>query len=179
MTMSSKRLEILKKLTAQLQTITPANGYAHDLSAAGRVSRGKLLLGEESTSKAALPQVSIVETPRPSAGVYGAEWDALRLDEWDLLVQGQVRDDLLNPADPAYLFCAEVEACLARISAVRMETGKPLFPNEHMLGGLITGLQLWPPIIRPPEKGVSATAYFYLPLRVGVAGDPGAHWRTL
>lgn len=162
------RLAILIALTEHLKTITPANGYTNDLSEA--VFRGRNLLGADLRER---PMVTILEAPRPDIAVYTGEWGDQRLDHWTLLVQGVADDDKKNPSDPAYYLCAEVEQHLTRIIDVRPETGSPRYPDIHLLGGLITDLQIAPPVVRPPEDRVSTSAFFFLPLRLGVAVGTG------
>lgn len=165
------RLAILQRLSEHLEALTPANGYSCDL--AGRVIRGRIVIGTEEAAGSKLPLLSILESPRPELALFTAEWGSMRSEHWTLLLQGLVRDDLRNPTDPAYVLAAEVEEHLARIIDVRAETGNPRYPNEHLLGGLITSLDIAPPVVRPPEHGVAATAFFYLPVRVGIAGKVG------
>lgn len=172
-----KRLLILQRLTEHLECLVPANGYEHNLS--GRVSRGRVVIGDEHVRTSTDPIISILESPRPDLASYTGEWGEMRKDNWTLLLQGLVRDDPLNPTDPAYRLVAEVELHLSRLVAARTETGKPLYPNEHLLGGVITSLEIAAPVVRPPEKGVSNTAFFYLPLRVGIAGNIGQPYADL
>lgn len=162
------RLAILQALTLHLEGITPANGYTSDLTKA--VFRGRNLVGADLKHR---PALSILEAPRPDIAVFTGEWNDVRKDEWTLLIQGMAEDDKRNPSDPAYYLCAEVEQHLSRIIGVRPQTGRPLYPDVHLLGGLITSLEIAPPVVRPPEDRVSATAFFFLPLRVGVAGETG------
>lgn len=152
-----------------MQGLNPDNGYTNDLR--NKVYRGRPLLGADIVNKDELPVLSLMESPRTDIATYTGEWDAIRHDQWTLLMQGLVRDDKLNPTDHAYELCAEVEMHLARLVAVKRATGTPLYPNEHLLGGRIASLEIAPPIVRPPELGVSATAFFYLPLRAGVVVD--------
>lgn len=158
------RLAILIALTEHLERITPDNGYDVDLS--GAVFRGRSLLGADLGVR---PALSILESPRPDIATYTGEWDSIRRDYWTLLIQGLAEDDKRNPSDNAYYLCAAVERHLGRIVAVRPETGAPRYPQEHLLGGLITSLEIAPPVVRPPEDRVSMSAFFFLPLRVGVA----------
>lgn len=160
------RLAILMALTEHLKGITPGNGYDHDLSQS--VYRGRNILGADVRER---PILSILEAPRPDIAIYTGEWEAWRAESWTLLIQGISRDDKYNPSDSAYYLCADVEKHLGRLVSVRSQTGSPAFPDEHLLGGLITGLQVAPPVVRPPEDRVSASAFFFLPLRIGVAVD--------
>jgi hypothetical protein len=163
------RLDILKALTTHLQGVNPDNGYAYDLR--NKVYRGRPLLGADAVNKDELPVVTLMESPRPDLATYTGEWEAVRHDQWTLLLQGLVRDDKINPTDHAYDLCAEVEMHLARIIAVKRSTGSPLYPLEHLLGGRIASLEIAPPVVRPPEVGISASAFFYLPMRLGVVVD--------
>lgn len=157
------RLLILQRLSAQLETITPVNGYAYNL--AGNVYRGRTHFGVETP----LPAISILESPHPDIAVYaGQHWDAM-CDQWTLLLQGFVDNDLENPTDPAYYLYAEVVRCLSRVIATRAATGTPAYPDEHLLGKLITSLEIAPPVVRPPDDGQSSRAFFFLPLRLSVA----------
>src|SRR5690606_11541926 len=92
---------------------------------------------------------------------------------WTLLIQGIAEDDKANPGDAAYYLAAAVEAQLAKLTAMKPGRPVPLYPDDHLLGGLVTGIEIAPPLVRPPEKEVSSTAYFFLPLLVGVAVAPG------
>lgn len=166
MTQVPNRLAILVALTDHLKAITPDNGYEFDLSQS--VYRGRNLLGADVRGDN-LPLVSILESPRPDIAVYAAEEANWRWDQWTLLIQGLIDDDKRNPSDRAYYLCAAVEQHLARLSEVRRETGKPRYPDEYLLGGRVTGMEIAPPVVRPPEDRVSAAAFFFLPIRVGVA----------
>jgi hypothetical protein len=163
-----KRLAVLIALCDHLKKITPTNGYESDLSEA--VFRGRSIIGAERPPN---PMISIIEAPRPDVALFGGERKELRHDQWTLLIQGTSDDDKTNPSDSAYHLCAEVEMQLARINATRSETGSPLYPQEWMLGGLISSLEIAPPVVRPPEDRVSASAYFFLPIRLGVAVETG------
>jgi hypothetical protein len=163
------RLDILKALTAHMQALNPDNGYAYDLR--GKVFRGRPLLGADSVNKEELPVLSLMESPRPDLATYTGEWDAIRHDQWTLLLQGLVRDDKVNPTDHAYDLCAQVEMHLGRLIAVKRTTGLPQYPQEHLLGGRIASLEIAPPVVRPPELSVSASAFFFLPMRLGVVID--------
>lgn len=160
------RLQILWSLTELLEGVNPDNGFTYDLRT--RVYRGRDLFGEE-TKPRATAALSILEAPRPDFAIYTGEWGDMRLDQWTLLLQGMCPHDLLQPYDSAYFLHAEVERQLAKVQQVRLETGKPLYPQYHLLGGLITSMEIAPPAVRPPNDQPSATAVFYLPVRVGVA----------
>lgn len=157
------RLLILQKLSKHLEGVNPDNGYEFDLR--GRVYRGRSNFGLETP----LPAISILESPHPDMATYvGQNWQAMR-DQWTLLLQGFVDNDMRNPTDPAYYLYAEVVSHLSRLVATRSATGTPTYPDEYNLSGLITSMEVAPPVIRPPEEGQSSRAFFFLPLRLGVA----------
>ncbi|EMQ4336895.1 hypothetical protein WG681_004796, partial [Salmonella enterica subsp. enterica serovar Newport] len=89
----SQRLDILKALTAHLEQITIANGYAYDLK--GKVYRGRDRFGADFTAR--LPIVSILEAKATDYGSFANEEQTVRMDDWVLLVQGWVKDDPRNP----------------------------------------------------------------------------------
>lgn len=167
----SRRLAILIALTEHMKGLKPSNGYVNDLSQPGRVIRGRNLIGEEARSNG--PLLSFLEAPRPDVASYAGSWEEMRKDAWTLLLQGIVEDDIENPTDPAHVLADEVERHLSRMIASK-SSGSPKYPEEFLLGGLITELQIAPPVVRPPEKGISAAAFFFLPVRVGVAVQTGA-----
>lgn len=159
----SKQLDVLKHLTAHLEGITPANGYAHDLR--GRVFRGRAVFGESDP----VPMISILEAPRPNDGApAGEEW-LVRQEDWVLLLQGWAEDDRKNPSDPVYQIKAEVELRLSEI--VKTKNGVGVSP-AFRLGGRITSLSIGPGLVRPADQ-ISSRAYFLLPLVVGFTSDVG------
>lgn len=177
----SYRLHVLQKLTEHLKGITPANGYAYDLSSA--VYRGKALF----SGAEALPMVSILESPRPDHTLLAGEEGKMRSEKWHLLLQGWVADDILNPTDPAYDLVAAVEKRLGELKLFKTNnSGLPADPAIYMLGPgangrgtLITCLEFGPPVVRPPTEQVSSKAFFYLPVYVGLAVDSTQPYITL
>lgn len=159
------RLRVLDALTDCLRNITPANGYAHDLSSA--VFRGRAMFGDDDP----LPMVSILEPPVAPDQIASSLADSA--GGWDLLVQGFVQDDRLNPTDPAYLLLADVKRALA-LEQVRRE-GR--MPNPLGMGGgagsgnEVTGIDIGAGVVRPADD-VSAKAYFWLTLTLQVVEDP-------
>lgn len=148
-----RRLHILRALTDHLRTITPANGYQHDLSAA--VFRGRTAFG----SGDPVPMLSILQSPRneapiPAPGQGGAQPGGL-----DLLLQGFVADDFEHPTDPAELLLADVKLALGRLKEKVAQA-----PRMHWQG--IEGLVIDEGICRPPDEEISAVAFFWLSVRV-------------
>lgn len=160
----SKRLAVLKRLTAHLQGITPENGYEYDLSAA--VFRGKSVFGADMP----LPCLSVLEHPKPDTGIFAGQGKRAFTEEWVLMLQGWVEDDEENPTDPAYGLEAAVRKRLYDIMA-QTNGGQPKYPDVYMLGKLISDIAIGPPVVRPPDNQVSSKAFFFLPLRVSLQTD--------
>lgn len=157
-----KRLRVIDSLTRALGTISVANGYTHDII--GGVWRGRTKFGENDQ----VPMLSILESPNPDIGLFAGVNSTSRKDNWTLYLQGWGSDDPLNPTDPAYYLAADVEKCLSRVMMVNSSNGRPAFPDIYLLGRTINGLELAPPVVRPPDE-LSTKAYFYLPVRIDVS----------
>ena len=162
----SKRLDILKAITKHLEGINPDNGYAYDFR--DKVYRGRDRFGAEFVAR--MPILSILEAKATDYGNFANEEQTVRLDDWVLLLQGWCSDDARNPTDPIYDIVAVVEQRLSQIIAMD-EKGQPEFPGVYRLKGLIATLTLAQPVVRPPEEGLSDTAFFFLPVRVGLHVD--------
>jgi len=153
------RLQVQKALTAALREITPGNGYAHDLSDA--VFRGRRLYA----SSDPLPMVSILEVPLPPDQRDAPLGAGARSGRWELVVQGFVKDDPLNPTDPAHYLMHDVKKRLAD----EMDAGRSYDDVRGFLGlpSVITDMQIGTGVVRPPDE-VSAKAYFWLVLEFQV-----------
>lgn len=147
----SFRLKVVKALTDALAEITPANGYQHNMT--GRVYRGRLMLTEED----GLPAIAINEPPQLKDSPPTRENGSAKT-ELTLLIQGFVKDDRINPTDPAYRLLADVQKRLAA-EKVR-DDGFDLLG----FGERVTGLSIGQGVVRPPDEVVSATAHFWLPV---------------
>lgn len=171
----SKQLQILKALTTHLEGINPTTvdpdgatpGDVYDLDLRGKVKRGRTVFGVEQL----VPFIAILEKHVPNPLVAVGYERVKRKEDWDLLLQGFVEDDKDNPFDPAYDFKAVVEHRLSQIVQLTQGDGKPAFPNVYMLGGLITDLTIGQGIVSPPKEGVSAKAFFYMPVRLCIVTD--------
>lgn len=159
------RLRVLKALTSALEEIAPVNGYVNDVSSA--VFRGRLYFGDADP----LPMLSVLEPPIAPEQLPQPKDGTQSNGEWDLLIQGFVEDDKDNPTDPAYTLLAEVKKQLAIVKmqpeADRLKTGE----SSHLLG--IKGvdkLEIGSGTVRPPDE-VSAKAYFWLNVTLGIAED--------
>lgn len=164
------KLRVLKALTASLKQITPANGYAFDLSdqevsgigTVPRVYRGRAWYGDDDP----VPLVSILEGVNPADELFEPPpLDTSGAYDWPLLVQGFVNDDPQNPTDPAYVLMADVRRRLAE-EKKRKAAGSSM-PDPFGLGingpNKITKLSIGSGVVRPADD-VSARAYFWLSL---------------
>lgn len=163
-----KRLVVLNALQALLESVSETEGDAYTL--AGKVYRNRTLLGGEVHEKPALPAVTILEAPRAGINVFAGTEREARKDQWTILVQGMTADNRRteNGSDDIYYLCQDVERRLHRITAEN-QRGRPLYPEQYMLGGRITSVEIVAPIIRPPEAGVANNAFFYIAIYLGVA----------
>lgn len=163
------RLRILIALVDYLKGITPAGGYDYDLTDA--VYRGINLIGSD---RKARPMLSVIEAPTPDVALFTGEWADFRRDNWTILIQGIVREDKTNPSDEAYIVADVVTKRLGRLIGTKADgSGRYVDPENHLLGGLITSLEIAPPVVRNPDDKISLNAFFYLPIRVGVVDDLG------
>lgn len=117
-----------------------------------------------------IPMVSILEAPiAPEQIPPPPERSGVSTGDWDLLIQGFVKDDKENPTRPAYLLAAEVVRKLAaekkRPAVEKQRTGQAtaLLGEKGVLDMFIGA-----PVCRPADE-VSAKAYFWLGLRLRVA----------
>lgn len=159
------RLRVLKALTAALQEIKPSNGYVNDVHNA--VFRGRLVYGENDP----LPMLSILEPPQPIDQI--AQGSGNISGDWDLLIQGFVKDDSKNPTDPAYVLMADVMKRLG-IEQNKRPNGRTV--NVLGLGGgqgkgnEIIEMTIGHGIARPADD-ISAKAYFWLTLTLKTVED--------
>lgn len=160
------RLRVLKAVTETLQTITPADGYVNDLSgdgedrSKGEVARGRLVFGDEEV----LPLVSILEPPIPLEVILSRADNTNSSGDWELLIQGFVRDDPKNPSDPAHILMAEVKARLVREK--KRDRGRNIFG----LGGRVVEMYLGQGSVRPADE-TSSRCFFWLTLTLKLAED--------
>lgn len=169
------RLLILQRLQTLLSGITDI-GLGTPVDLTNSVYRGRILLGAEVKP---LPVLSLLEAARPdqAASMHGDEKD-MRGEGWTILVQGMIDDDPIHPTDRAYYLQAAVEKRLSLITEVN-GFGQPVDPAVHYLGRLITDFEIGPPVVRPPEDKVSATGFFFQPVRLGIAGRIGEPYTTV
>ena len=165
------RLRVLKALTAVIRTVTPANGYAHDLSdfvdeagrTSARVFRGRDVFGFNDP----LPLVSILEAPRPLEQLSATAGSAASKGDWEILIQAFVTDDPENPTDPAHLLIADV---VKAIAAARKGNRRDLLGLGD-LAPCVTDMRLGAPAVRPADDEMSTVAFAFLGLTLTLAED--------
>lgn len=154
------RLEVQRRLSAALGEITETAGYKHTLT--GNVFRGRVVFGDETP----LPSLSILEAPIPLDQLPSAKDNGNQAGPWELVVQGWVKDDKVNPTDPAHVLMADVKQRLA------LERRKSDWdePEEGILGlgRVVTAMYIGAGVVRPPDE-ISAKAYFWLTITLDIA----------
>lgn len=172
------RLAVLKALTELLsgEYGTDENGNPYNLT--GKVFRGRNEFGTEY----ALPMLSILENPRPSYSNTAGENEARLEPNWNLLLQGWAADDLENPTDPAHWLMAAVEERLGLVTERRNDgSNRPKDAAAFMLGfkDTVSSFDFGPGVVRPADKTVSSKAFFYLPVRIGLAVGANESYRSI
>jgi hypothetical protein len=162
------RLKVMKALQELIAGASTADGYAFDL--ADKVYRNRVLIGAEITDRP--PAVAIVEAPRADIATFAGEEAAFRKDYWTIMIQGIAADNRKSTEDDIYYLCQDVERRLNRMQA-ETRNGNPEYKEHYLLGGMITSVEIAPPVIRPPEAGVANNAFFYLAIRLGMAAKIG------
>jgi hypothetical protein len=109
--------------------------------------------------------VAIVEDPKQLERDAIPDKETASPGDWDLLIQGFIKDDPVHPTDPAYFLAEDVRAAL--MSAKQD-------PRDILgLGAkkpCVDKLDIGAPVIRPADN-ISATAYFWLPIRLHLVED--------
>jgi hypothetical protein len=163
-----RRLKVIMALQNLIAGASIANGDAFDL--ADKVFRNRILIGADVTGKP--PAVAIVEAPRADIATFAGEEAAFRKDYWTIMIQGIAADNRKDTEDDIYYLCQDVERRLNRMQA-ETRNGRPEYQEDYLLGGMITSVEIAPPVIRPPEAGVANNAFFYLAIRLGMAAKIG------
>ena len=153
------RIRILDALAAELEGISIANGYIHDLPP-GAVVWGKAIFGD----KDPLPMISILEVPIPLDQVTPPPDSPYSSGAWELLIQGFVKDDKDKPTRPAHRLMADVKKRLALVKRKNKDF------NLLDLGKHVIGMRIGAGVVRPPDE-VSAKAYFWLNLTLDIVED--------
>ncbi len=155
------RLLILKNLTASLELTE----YQYDdavpkQTLSGAVFRGRTLFGDDD------PEVllSILEAPIPVDQVGSPPDSTDSTGQWELLVQGFVQDDHINPTDPAHFLMAATKKRLA------FEKSRNRDFDILGLGNHVTDLRFGAGVVRPPDE-ISSKAYFWLNVSLQIVED--------
>lgn len=170
------KLRVLTALTDAIKSISTTDGYLHTLADANgepRVFRGRQWFGDGDP----MPMVSVLEGISPADEVAEAPVDTNTGEyDWPILVQGFVKDDPVNPTDPAYRLLADVRRRLAAERKRRLPTD-PTEPDILGLGASgknrVVRLTIGPGVVRPADD-VSANAYFWLTLTLRIIDNPDA-----
>ncbi|MBB5985931.1 hypothetical protein [Sphingobium lignivorans] len=173
------KLRVLKALTAALKTITPANGYDHDLSdgthgdgaALERVFRGREWFGDSDP----IPMLCVLEATSGEDELLAMSQTAASQYDWPILIQGFVKDDPAHPTDPAYKLLADVRLCLARESTRTLEGSRGIKDPLGLGSGAnrIEKMAIGAGTVRPAGD-VSAKAYFWLIVTLTVIDQAGS-----
>lgn len=165
------RLKVLVRLTELLQTVErtmpdAAPNYTYNLAPDGEFPEGRVLRGRVAYgSDDPLAMLAIVEDPKQLERDAVPLPESAQLGDWDLLIQGFIKDDPTHPTDPAYFLAADVTMKLASAKAdIRNILG--FGPRKPTIDKLHIGA----PVIRPPDD-ISATTYFWLPVRLHLVED--------
>lgn len=168
--MISKKLKVLRALTAHLEAVTYDSIYVEggaDVSLAGRVFRGRTTFGDEVRP----PFIAILEAPRQLVAEGRGEAKTSQKWDWQLLIHGFAPDYPKHPTDPAYEMAAHVEKRMARLIQQESSGAGPTYPQEFKLGRLVSDVLFKNPIVRPPDNDVSDVAYFYMPVTFEFVAD--------
>lgn len=168
------KLIIMQTLSQMLEgsyefPYTDLNGD-HVLRFDATVSRGRKTVSAQQD----VPySISILEVPRATAGIPSDLDNRQSYEQWTLNVQGWPPEDRLNPSDPAYVMAAAVRERMGRLVARNAETGEPDFPAEYMFGSRVASITFGSTVVTPPAEGVSAVAWWYMPVIVSLVQQTG------
>lgn len=172
------KLQILQYLTTWLEGITVENGFQHDLAAA--VYRGKDQFGANDKGDI----VSLLEAKATDYGKFADEDNIVRKDDWIILVQGWADDNVRgrgpndrHQTDAVYALLGDVEQRLGQL-VEKTPQGVAKYPGVYRMGGLVADMRLSSSVVRPAEQGLSAKAFFYLPIRIGMAYSICNPWQA-
>lgn len=124
--MESKRLTILKALTAHLEGMT-------EYDVAGKVWRGRTRPADESKQ----PFIIMFEMPPEDFQDHADQRTSSM--PWYIGVQGYIVPDRVHPTDPAHNLMAAVKK---RLGMLTDDGGASSMPDEWMLGGLVENIEV-------------------------------------
>lgn len=168
---NSKKLKVMIALTDLLKTIAPVQNV-HNYNLSQAVFRGRTVFSDNSDP---LPLISVLENLRPAESKYAGYNKTAIKTEFDLIIQGWVKDDKTNPTDEAYELLHVVESKLLEIIKSNSANAFPRNDesSNYLLGGLIEGLSIGDGICRPPDPQVSSKAFFFLPISIVMTREFG------
>lgn len=152
------RLRILKALTRVIEQVAPANGYHHDLTA--KVFRGRIRYDQDDP----IPMISILEAPIPEDSPPQSGQNTAAYGNWELLIQGFVDDDRINPSDPAHNLMADVK------SAIVKERNREYGNDLLGMGNRVKSMSIGQGSVRPSDDP-TAEAFFWFKLTLSVVED--------
>lgn len=174
------RLQLGTRITDTIASISPDDGYAYDLrpfdpgdgATMSRVFRGRAWFGDTDP----IPMVSLLEGTNPADDVYEQpDDDPQGAFDWDLLVQGFVQDDPVNPTDPAYRLLRDVRRRLFIEKSRRVGGGGPGSQGSNAFGWRswaptgcsIQSVKIGRGVVRPADD-ISAKAWFWFSLSLRI-----------
>lgn len=155
----SKRLQILKALTAHLEGVPEFN-------LVGKVWRGRTRPADESVA----PFLILFEMPPEDEERADRQ---VRMMPWFIGVQGYIAPDNVHPTDPAHNLMAAVKK---RLGSLVDEGGAHEPPPEYMLQGLVEDIEIDGGMCFAPDETTNS-CFFALKLTLTVVenlGDPYA-----
>lgn len=166
------RLRVLQAITTTIKSVTPTNGYAHNLAnfqvdgePASRVFRGRDQFGFNDPR----PMVSVLEHPRALDALLAPDSQPERVGEWDILIQGFVTDDPENPTDPAHLLVADVITALSKEGHRKTANRYPDILGLGHVMPCVTKMAIGSPVCRPADGEISDVAFFFLTVTLTMA----------
>lgn len=173
------RLRVKKAVCEAIKAVDGTGTYTFDLRDKTRTVNGETIV-EESVFRGReyfgdtdpLPMVSVLEHPRALEGLLAGDGGQDQVVEWDLLIQGFVKDDKENPTDPADQLSAQVIAALAAQSQRKLpDGGRNLFGLGWKMP-CVQKMAIGSPIVRPADGVNSSQAFFWLTLSLTLVEDP-------
>lgn len=158
------RLLVHKRLTTLLEGITYVDVDESSVSMVDRVFRGRGIFGTETP----VPLISILEAPIPNETERSPTGGTSIKQDWELVIQGFVKDDKRNPTDPAHVLMAEVKKAL--IDERKKQDWHRPEDGILGLGRSILDLVVGAGVVRPADE-LSSKAYFWLVLTVKMVED--------
>jgi len=152
------RLEATRRL-GELLVTTGAPLYFTTLPITS-IFRGRVEFGDNDP----LPMIVLIEPPIPMELATVPLASPHSVENWDILIQGFVEDDPLNPTDPAHYLLADVEKAIGVHKEQNQSNPKLGFGDR---ANTVEDILVGQPKVRPADE-ISAKAYFWLPVSLKV-----------